>query len=166
MSAQNVEQLSASEREGRQARLEEKMTELQAKLDEALTTTGGGAVATPGQPASGSQGVETPKQPEPAQFEPVASSFNIQGTWQSADGIAYLVTHVGDLVTMQEINPLFGLTAVMEGTIQGNEINVSYETVFGTVGTGILEVSSDGRRITGTFFDLTTGATISTNMFR
>lgn len=67
---------------------------------------------------------------------------------------------------MQEINPLFGLTAVMEGTIQGNEINVSYETVFGTVGTGILEVSSDGRRITGTFFDLTTGATISTNMFR
>ena len=88
VSAQNVEQLSASEREGRQARLEEKMTELQAKLDEALTTTGGGAVATPGQPASGSQGVRRSSlsQPSSSRLRP-ASTYRAPGSPPTASHI-------------------------------------------------------------------------------
>ncbi len=98
--------------------------------------------------------------PEPPQF------FSIGGTWQSTGGLSYIIGQNGSDVTIQEINAFGIVTAEGQGVIVGRDIDISYVTVAGTVGSALLSVSDDGRRITGTFEDLTIGSVVPASLFR
>jgi len=92
--------------------------------------------------------------------------FDINGTWQAAGGISYVVRQNGDAVTIQEVSPIYGITAAGEGVIKQQDITVSYVTALYTTGRGILRVSDDGHQITGMFTDLSTGVSIPAALFR
>ena len=98
--------------------------------------------------------------PEPSQFA------NIGGTWQSAGGLSYIIGQNGSAVTIQEINAFGIVTSEGQGVIVGRDIDISYVTAAGTLGSALLRVSDDGRQITGTFEDLTIGSVIPASLFR
>ena len=103
---------------------------------------------------------DTAPPPEPAQF------LNISGTWQSAVGLSYIIGQSGGDVTIQEVNSFGIVTAEGQGVIVGRDIDISYVTAVGTLGRALLSVSDDGRRITGTFQDLTVGSIAPVTLFR
>lgn len=86
-----------------------------------------------------------------------AQYINISGTWQGPGGLSYIINHSGNFVTVQEISPIYGITAVGQGTINGQNIDVWYTTAIGTTGRALLKVSADGRQINGTITDQTMG---------
>lgn len=91
---------------------------------------------------------------------------NISGTWQGTGGLSYIINHSGNFVTVQEVNPIYGITAVGQGTINEQNIDVWYTTAMGTTGRVILKVSADGRQITGTITDQTMGISTPIALYR
>ncbi|WP_298269918.1 hypothetical protein [Geobacter sp.] len=132
---EKIDQMSSAELKERQARLEEKLREMETRR-------------------------ETPA-PQPL---PETASF--YGTWQSTQGISYIINQNGTYITIQEISPIYGVTAVGQGTVYGREINVSYYTAAGTTGRAQLKLSGDGRQLQGGFTDLNTGASMPLTLFR
>jgi len=52
-----------------------------------------------------------------------AAGVNIlAGTWHSAPGVSYLIQQNAAALTIQEISPLYGITAVGRGTIAGQAV--------------------------------------------
>ena len=122
-----------------------------------------------------SQSVQSPKDDNAKQVSPTtdtapptepAQFFSISGTWQSAVGLSYIIEQSGGDVTIQEINSFGIVTAEGQGVIEGRDIDISYVTAVGTLGRALLSVSDDGRRITGTFEDLTIGSIAPATLFR
>ncbi len=158
VSAQDVKQLNPQQLEDRQAELLRKQEELlkrneslQQQLEKASQSE---LPASQAQAAPQSAGISPA-----AQVSSVATKFDLAGRWQASDGSSYTVFQVGNVITMLEFTPLFGITAAIEGTINGDEISLAYESALGTVGGGTVKISPDGRRISGTLHDLTTGVT-------
>lgn len=87
----------------------------------------------------------------------VAAIPAIYGQWFSPQGLTYIIQQRGNYITIQEMNPLLGITAVGEGTIQGQQINISYTTAAGTFGQAALSLSNDGRTMWGQSRDTVTG---------
>lgn len=87
------------------------------------------------------------------------SGPNLTGNWQSAQGLTYAITQQGAALTIQEINPFYGITAIGEGTLGDGTIVLSYRTAANTVGEGRLKLSANGRRLSGTFRDTYSGFT-------
>ena len=87
---------------------------------------------------------------------PVRGQLNISGTYHDADSQATFY-QIGNTVTMEEFTPGYGRTAVGQGTIDGNEITMTIQTIFNTQGTLSATVSDDGRQITGTYTDAALG---------
>ena len=85
--------------------------------------------------------------------------YNLNGTWQSNLGVYYNINQFGNTITVQEVDPIYGITAVGQGIINQRTISINYLTALYTQGTGILQVSDDGRRMDGKFTDLSTGFT-------
>ena len=76
------------------------------------------------------------------------------------------MAQTGNFVTFEEYSPLIGLDAIGTGTIEGNTISISFQSVFGGFGTGTLQVSPDGNQISGAFVDVATGFSVPVTMFR
>jgi hypothetical protein len=140
---QEIEQLGDQKLADRQAQLEQKLREMEEALQREKN-----------------RGQQTePTQELPAQYA------NIGGTWY-ASGVSYFIQQFGTAVTIQEINPIYGVTAAGQGTITGRDISLSYNTVFGTTGSARLKLSADGRQLTGTFTDLTSGFSLTATLYR
>jgi len=92
---------------------------------------------------------------------------NISGTWSSTNqGVQYNITQMGNQVTIQEISPFYGITAVGQGTITNSNIELFYYTAFYGQGTGNLTISSDGSRIQGTLTDMQFGTSTPALWYR
>lgn len=98
--------------------------------------------------------------------KPEVQYFNINGSWQGVGGQSYIIHQSGSAVTIQEINPILGITAVGQGVIIGQDIDISYTTAIGTVGRARLRISENGQRLTGEFTDLTTGVSMPLVLYR
>lgn len=85
--------------------------------------------------------------------------YDLTGSWESDEGVTYILSQQGNTVTLQEMNPLFGVTAVGEGRLNNNQLSITYMTALGTQGQGVLRVIDDGDELSGTITDLTTGFT-------
>jgi hypothetical protein len=95
----------------------------------------------------------------------VTQQFNINGTWQSNSGSSYIINQYGNAVSIQEVHPFYGITAIGEGLMTQRDVNISYLNAFYSKGNGILHVV-DNKRIDGQFTDSTTKFTTRTTLYR
>jgi hypothetical protein len=89
-----------------------------------------------------------------------SQDINLSGTWYSQGGLSYQIVQSGNFVTIQEINPLYGVTAVGQGQIQGQTVLINYQTASYTQGIANLTISPEGRSLNGTFRDNYSGYTV------
>jgi len=111
----------------------------------------------PTQPTQTSQAFQRPLA-QIQQRPPQPKKINLTGNWAGMGGLSYVIQQVGTQITFQETHPTMGVTAVGQGEITHRQLNVTYRTNMGTVGVGNLEISSDGRRLSGSVIDQVTGA--------
>ncbi|MGH7233574.1 MAG: hypothetical protein ACREJU_19770 [Nitrospiraceae bacterium] len=138
---QAVKSLNHDEMERRQAELEAKLR----KMEEAVK-----------------RAEASPVQEEQDEEVAVSKSrqINLTGTWHDRTGVSWIIHQNGNHVTVQEMNPLLGVTAVGQGTLTGRDVELTYMSAMQTTGQAALAVSPDGRNLTGTAHDLMTGASI------
>lgn len=106
---------------------------------------------------------EEPEPPTP----PSAGMLDLSGTWQGSPGLSYTVQQQGNQIFIQEISAQYGFTGGQgQGTLSGSVLSMEYRTSTGGVGRGELQVSPDGRHISGAFTDPATGAAIPTMLYR
>lgn len=123
-----IEDLSTEELEKRQADLKKRFTELVQKV----------------------------RQPQVAlPFQRV--DFDLTGTWYGSGTLSYQIVQNGNVVAIQESNPVYGIAAIGTGQIQAQSIVINYQTVYNTEGIANLTVSPDGRLLDGTFTDTYSG---------
>jgi hypothetical protein len=133
---EKVEDLSSQQRTQKQVELEDKLQKMSALIENQGSQAG------------------------------ADSDFNIGGRWQNPTGLSYIIQQSGDTVVLQEIHPVYGVTAVGQGKIQGQSVEVNYITLVGTSGRADLQISADGKSITGSASDLSTGMNSPMNMYR
>ena len=92
--------------------------------------------------------------------------YNLSGTWHSPIGILYNISQYGNAITIQEVNPMFGVTAIGQGVINQQTVNINYVNALYAQGRGVLKLSNDGRQMSGTFTDLSNGFTTNAILFR
>ena len=97
---------------------------------------------------------------------PEPQTINLTGTWYGLNGISYQIFQNGNLVTIQEISPLYGVTAVGQGQIQGQSVVINYQTASYTQGVANLTISPEGRSLNGTFRDINSGYTVPATLSR
>lgn len=135
---EKIDELSDEELQKRQIELEQRFQELEQK-------------------ASQPEGSEIPQQPQ---------SINLSGIWYGQNGLSYQISQDGDFVTIQEMNPLYGVTAVGQGSVQGESVVIDYQTASYTQGVANLTMSPEGRSLNGTFRDNYTGYTVPVTLNR
>jgi hypothetical protein len=84
------------------------------------------------------------------QTEP-PNQYPIAGLWRAANGFSYTIVQTGNYITIQEENPVFGVTAVGWGVIAGQQINIKWLNARSLSGKADLRVSYDSRQIKGAF---------------
>ena len=94
---------------------------------------------------------ETQMEGADTQRQQYSGMTNISGVWQAAGGISYSIQQSGNMVAMQEMNPVYGITAVGQGVISGKSVDIAYNTIAGTTGRTTLQLSEDGKQMTGSF---------------
>lgn len=82
--------------------------------------------------------------------------IDLNGMWYGDDGSEYEIIHSGSTVYFTEYG-LYGATAQGSGEYQNSRLTFEYETVFGTFGTATLDVSDNGRVLSGRANDITSG---------
>jgi hypothetical protein len=160
----DLSKLNVVQREESQARLEEQLSSLEKKLDQLKTSSGaavGESAAPQGEEANRAEGAASAV----GTAEP-APPVDVTGTWYDAAGYSYIFQQAGNYVAFQELNPLVGVSAVGEGTIDGRVINLSLTTILGEALTADLEVSEDGQAIGGTVTSPVYGDTLYVEFFR
>jgi hypothetical protein len=90
---------------------------------------------------------------------------DLSGTWQSNFGLSYIINQFGNAITIQEVHPVYGITAVGQGVISQGSINISYVNAFYARGTGMLQLNNY-RQMNGQFTDLATGFTTYITLYR
>ncbi|REL24886.1 hypothetical protein DYD21_17175 [Rhodohalobacter sp. SW132] len=88
--------------------------------------------------------------------EESATRQSVTGIWYGDDGSVYEITQYGNTVEFVEYG-MFGITASGNGTVSGAQISLSYETVFGTMGSANLNISENSRVLTGRANDHVSG---------
>ncbi len=94
------------------------------------------------------------------------NSINLNGRWNTNVGFSYLITQYANEISIQEFSPVYGITAVGQGQINGQSVSITYQTALNTQGNGVLNISPDGRSINGQFRDHMTGNVTSVLMYR
>lgn len=84
--------------------------------------------------------------------------LTVSGVWQNPEQptLTYVMEQTGERVTMKEVTTSFlgtMITAEGEGHLQGNQLQLFYRTVLGTMGQSTAMLSDDGRRLSGTYQD-------------
>lgn len=97
---------------------------------------------------------------------PQPSFRDLSGTWYGQGGITYKISQSGSQLTIEEISPYYGVTAVGNGHIRGNSVSFSYHTAAFTQGSSELTLSSDGNSLSGYFRDNNYGTTVPANLHR
>lgn len=93
-------------------------------------------------------------------------NVNLTGTWYSQYGLSYQISQNGNFVTIQEIHPLYGVTAIGQGQIQEQSVTINYQTAAYTQGVANLTISPEGRSLNGTFKDNYSGYTVPATLNR
>lgn len=134
-----------------QAALESKLQALTAKLTE---TTNSPAPKT--EPADSAASTQANPTPTPNVLP------NISGVWKNIDGSAtYTLAQNAQKITLREERTTQEgkiTTAVGEGYIENNQLNVSFTTIFETTGSGTLNIADD-KTLKGKLTNATTAAT-------
>lgn len=143
-----IEKVGEDELKKRQAELEEKLKDLETQLAEKTE-----------EPVGASPGVFDDVR-EPARIPTLA------GAWRTAQGVSYYIQQNANAMTLQEVNPIYGVTAVGQGTVAGQNVQFNITTAVGTWGSAQLSLSEDGRQLHGYYSDAVTGAAIPLALFR
>ena len=82
----------------------------------------------------------------------------VTGVWKNPaePTLSYVFNQQGNHVTMTEVTTSFlgtVVTAQGEGQLQGNQLEIMYRTVIGTMGQSTTTLADDGQHLTGTFQD-------------
>lgn len=144
-----VAEVGEDELRERQASMESKLKDLQARLE---AKGDGSSVLV----------ADTKKVIAPAEVkEQPALSLDLSGTWRppASDPSVYTIWQNGDALVLEQAIPPGDALAVGQGQIVGRNINITYTTFLGTTGRGTATISPDGNQITGQVTDLTTGVT-------
>ncbi len=144
-----IEKFGEDELKKRQAELEKKLTDLEAQLAANRKTPAG----------TTSGGLEE----EIRDQMPLPS---LAGAWRTAQGVSYYIQQNANAMTLQEVNPIYGVTAVGQGTIAGQNVQFNITTAVGTWGSAQLSLAADGRQLNGYYSDAVTGAAIPLALFR
>lgn len=149
-----LKRLDAMEKEQlktNQAALESKLQALTIKLTE--------ATAKPANPESMPADSTASEQINSAAAPSIA---NISGIWKNIDGSAtYTLAQNAKKITLREERTTQEgkiTTAVGEGYIENNQLNVSFTTIFETTGSGTLNIT-DEKTLKGKLTNSTTSAT-------
>lgn len=94
------------------------------------------------------------------QPELIPAVIDLNGRWYGEDGSEYDISQMGNSVSFTEYG-MFGATASGFGSYQNNRLTFEYETVFGTYGAATLNLSQDGRMMSGRADDLTSGGSVT-----
>ena len=95
----------------------------------------------------------------------------VSGVWksQSEPTISYVFQQQGNKVTMAEVTTsILGtvVTAQGEGQLQGNQLEIMYTTVLGTMGQSTTTLSEDGQQLVGTFQDFSNMIPVAISLMR
>lgn len=94
------------------------------------------------------------------------SSISLAGRWQAYDGISYIFEQRGNQVMTQGVNP-YGVTVVQgQGVLNGNRLDLSYQHIDGSWGISQLQISANGRQMTGMANNQVTGQAFSISLYR
>jgi hypothetical protein len=92
-----------------------------------------------------------------------SGTVDFAGEWSSNYGLTYVIAQYGDQVVVQERSP-YGITAVGQGTVQGDSADFGYEAVDGSIGQAVFTLV-DSQTIDANF-DNTTFNTSSTAVLK
>jgi len=95
----------------------------------------------------------------------------VTGVWKNPaePTISYVFTQQGNHVTMTEVTTSFlgtVVTAQGEGQLQGNQLEIMYRTVIGTMGQSTTTLADDAQHLTGTFQDFSNMIPVSISLIR
>ncbi len=146
---QKIANIDDTERRSREAELKQKLEELEKKLAEKDK-----------QKTSFSSTLNTD-----------SPTLDLSGNWYTTatPGVTYRLVQYDDAVTFEEVSSLFGVPTVSaagNGTINGNSLKITYNTLFGTQGKGSLRIKDNGDLLTGSLTDLTSGAVMQLSLQR
>lgn len=99
------------------------------------------------------------------------AALTVTGIWQNPGQptLSYLLQQTGEQVVMKEVTTsILGamVTAEGEGHLQGNQLEILYRTVLGTMGQSTATLSEDGQQLTGTFQDFSTMVPMALSLVR
>lgn len=76
--------------------------------------------------------------------QPAAVSVDLTGTWQCAcGGTRYAIQQYGSAIVIQEMT-VYGITAIGQGTVTGQRLELQYQAYNGITGTATLDLVSPG----------------------
>ncbi len=95
----------------------------------------------------------------------------VTGVWKNPaePTIAYVLQQQGNTVTMAEVTTsILGavVTAQGEGQLQGNQLEILYNTALGTMGQSTTTLSEDGQQLVGTFQDFSNMIPVAISLMR
>jgi hypothetical protein len=146
-SGKSIKETSNEDIKQRQKALEEKLRDIEDQ-DQAA------------EPGAGDLGASGPSRSARTVANSHLGSPAVSGTWTGENNLTYVITQSGDSVTIREMSPLYGITAVGQGTFDRWRLTVSYRTALDTEGTADLQMSDDGRQLTGSFTDSYSGVSV------
>ena len=144
-SGKSIKEPSNQDIKQRQKALEEKLRDMEDQAAE---------------PGAGDLGASGPSRSARTVANSHLGSPAVSGTWTGENSLTYVITQSGDSVTIREMSPLYGITAVGQGTFDRRRLTVSYRTALDSEGTADLEMSDDGRQLTGSFTDSSSGVSV------
>lgn len=92
--------------------------------------------------------------------------YDLNGAWRSNSGLSYNIVQYGNTITIQEISPIYGVTAIGQGIINQENIYIDFVTALYMQGKGVLKIANDGRQIEGVFTNLSTGLVTTAVLYR
>lgn len=146
-SGKSIKETSNQDIKQRQKALEEKLRDMEDQ-DQAA------------EPGAGDLGASGPSRSARTVANSHLGSPPVSGTWTGENSLTYVITQSGDSVTIREMSPLYGITAVGQGSFDRRHLTVSYRTALDSEGTADMEMSDDGRQLTGSFTDSSSGVSI------
>ena len=96
----------------------------------------------------------------------VTQPLDISGAWLGSDGSRYTVTQYGNRFEFVEFESSGSVSATGTGVIRGNLIESEFKASDNSWGSGRLQLSADGRTMTGSYTDGATGETFGAFLSR
>jgi len=95
----------------------------------------------------------------------------VTGVWKNPaePTISYVFNQQGNHVTMTEVTTSFlgtVVTAQGEGQLKGNQLEIMYRTMLGTMGQSTTTLADDGQHLTGTFQDFSNMIPVAISLIR